>query len=153
MQLDNVGYQDLDMWNNIQKNLLNISNPSKTFTLELIKGFGATNLVHASTMLNPDSIAKDDNKEALMFKAYTWMANLTRRIMNENNLITDKSNGQMEQVFQDTTKNIASLFFNNYSLALDFVSSSFHQQCHPQEVALDMNKAISKIMCDYLNRG
>lgn len=150
MQLNNIGHKDLDIWKNAQKNLLNINNPSDTFTIELVKGFGHNTLASGDKCLTPKILNKSPETEKLMLKTYTWMANLTKRIMNDNHLIEDTKNKQLEKVIKDTTDNLYPIFGRNYYLAIDFVSSAFQKIYHPQEVALDINKSIDEIMHNYL---
>ena len=68
--------------------------------------------------IDPNVYPKQSEKEMLLMKAYTWMADLTKRIMNDNALIKD--NGQFN-VFHKTIANILPLFNGNKILAGEFV--------------------------------
>lgn len=147
MQLNNLKKNDLEIWQSIQRNLFFNNKPSDVFTVEHLNGFGNEMLLLGDRGIDPNVYPKQSEKEMLLMKAYTWMADLTKRIMNDNALIKD--NGQFN-VFHKTIANILPLFNGNKILAGEFVLMSHHPDNHPQPAALEINKAIEKIMFDYL---
>lgn len=149
MQLDNIKKNDLEIWKNIQERLFAVKNPSDIFTVELIEGFGLRTLLIGDKNISPcSSFSQQSEKERLLMQAYTWLAELTKRIMNENNPVKDS--GAFE-VFHKTVANILPLFQNNLKVANEFVLLSSSSDKHPQETAFHINKVIDKIMLDYFS--
>lgn len=146
MQLDNIGKTDLDIWKNIQRKGFSINEPSDVFTVELYEGFGDSNLLIGNKNMDPHLYEEGSKEETLLLKTFTWMADLTKRIMNENNPIVDS--GRFK-VFQDTINNITPLFGYNKGVAQQFVLDSQNPNNNPQEAALEINEGITEIMQDY----
>lgn len=147
MQLDNIGKNDLDIWKNVQERLFGQYKPSDIFTIELIEFFGNRTLLLADKNIDPNKYTKQSSQEMSLMKAYTWMADLMKRVMNENYPVKDK--GTFD-VFHKTIANILPLFHNDFRLANAFVLLAQHPDNHPQESALKISESIDKIMLDYL---
>lgn len=149
MQLDNFGKNDLEIWKNLQQNLFSVKNPSDVFTTELFEGFGKLNLYLGDKSIDPNKY-KNSNKNKFIMEAYTWMADLMKRIMNENHPVKDSG---AFKVFNETVENILPLLENKQKLANDFVLLSQNPKNHPQETAGLIKESINKIMLDYFSKA
>lgn len=147
MQLDNVGKNDLDLWKNFQQKLFGENKPSDILTIQLFQGFGEQLIHLGNKCIDPQLYSEESEKEMNLMKTYTWLADLTKRIMNENKLL---NNRDMYKVFQASFTNILPIMGNNINLVNQFILTSQSPENHPQETALDINENIDKIMQDYL---
>lgn len=147
MQLDNVGKNDLDLWKNFQQKLFEEKKPSDILTIQLFQAFGDHMIHLGNNCIDPNLYSEEPEKEMSLMKSYTWLANLTKRIMNDNKLI---NNRDLYKVFQASFANLLPVMGNNISFANQFVLESQSPENHPQETALDINENIDKIMQNYL---
>lgn len=148
IQLDNIGKNDLDTWNTIQRNLLGEKNPSDVMTIVMRKLFNNHFLLLGEDKdLDPYCVKQGSYEEKMLMKTYTWLSDLTKRIMNDNNLIKDK--GCIETIRMSLI-NILPFSGNDIEATNAFVYQALEPENHPQEEAKIIYDAIDDIMLDYL---
>ncbi len=149
IQLDNIGKSDLDTWKTIQRNLLGEKNPSNVMTIVMRKLFDNHFLLLGENKdLDPNCVKQGSFEESMLMKTFTWLADLTKRIMNDNNLIKDKEG---TEVIKESLVTILPFSGNNITNTNNFVFQALEPENHPQAEAKKINDAIQYIMDDYLS--
>lgn len=149
LQLNNNGHNDLDAWKRIQKNLFNKQTCSDVMTLEHLKNYRLESIYLNNKDFSPKQYGKEGSTlEMEAMKAFTWLANITKRLMNDSHLVKDK---EQANVVCSLITTIIPAFDNNYSAAQAIALDALYKGNHPQEIALEINNAIQKMMLDYFN--
>lgn len=148
MQLNNTKHNDLEIWKEIQTKFLNIKNPSEVFTFEHFMGYDIENISFGGKLINPSSHAQGSLNELNTLKAFTWLANLTKRLANDNSLTNDKDMGIC---LVKTVENLMPVFKDDRALATKFVMDSLQSNIYPQKIAWKVNQSISRIMKHYFD--
>ena len=162
MQLDNAGVRDLQKWQEIQRDVFNVENPTDmiTFTFLSVPGFKDFFWVGDKLLRikqrNADDLFTDGNKK--IFRVYTFIAKLTERIMNDNDwLRIDKNRyvvaanaaNALERIFTDRNNLHTIGYMTPKQLAANIVADSFIREDFPQQNAGIFNHKISEIMDPY----
>ena len=161
MQLDNIGKNDLEIWQNIQRTLLKRENPADYITLSYLDipertGFMWLGNFRLGSNLHKFSHYFGEHVDTL--KSYLFVHDLTERIMNDNSWLK-RDNRQMEvvkQAHRDLTEVFNELTIEefqdhetNKALATDIVANSFIKEDPPQANAGDINHNIYKFIMPF----
>ena len=160
MQLDNIGHKDLERWQEIQRAIFGSRNPSDIITLYCVNN--SANLdncfwINGKNTTVKDKGAKESYTDADMsiFSAYTYIANLTKRIMNDNSkFVNDEENKDRvkKQATEDLIKSMMPKKYKHDGVVECNAAGLVNIACDakylqpPQAVALIVNKKISDIM-------
>ena len=90
MQLDNTKRNDLKIWQNIQKNLLNRTAPKDTITFAIFTFNGIPNFILSNFLLKVPEDQKSTPFENYVLKAFTLIAKLASDIKNKMPIVYDK---------------------------------------------------------------
>lgn len=156
MQLDNIGHNDLDIWHDIQKNALGKEKVSDIITFSCVF---FSNLKHHFwaggqdiTVDGKGAVEKYSSGDMEKFKTFSFIANLTKRLMNENralvydndrDLVVNKARADLSSTFK-----LKKYEYDREAeiLANNLVIKSYMAQEPPQAVAGVINNKISDIM-------
>ena len=156
MQLDNIGHNDLEIWHNIQKNVLGKEKFTDIITFSCVFFSNLKNHFWVGGQdISVDGKSAVENYSSVdmeKFKTFSFIANLTKRLMNENRpLVYDNDR---DLVVNKARADLCSTFkLRKYEydreaeiLANNLVLKSYMQQEPPQAVAGVVNNKISDIM-------
>ena len=93
--------------------------------------------------LTPSEYKKE---EKICLRAYTFLASLTKRMMNTNLSSTDS---EMGKVIKETHKTFTIILRNPHT-AFELINNGLLSLVHFQEIAADLNKTIAKTMHIFL---
>lgn len=150
-QLDNNGTKDLDKWHEILKLFeyegeITSKDDTVIFTYakvpQLEGGIRLNSCALADSGLLNDEYYPDKNKKSTI-KAYQFVANLTKRIMNDNLFNFEyKAMAQVAQGLFEEMKEI----FKDEKTAKDFLIKGTLKLKKEQETAARINRGVQKIM-------
>lgn len=161
MQLDNVGHNDLDLWIDIQKKVL-----KKDTTTDIISfALASSPLMQSHFWLNSKDINIDQLKKSGtysqadmdMFKTFSFIAQLTKRLMNENNTFVHDNN--RPYVLSAARSNLEAMFtarkhsYDNEAaqLANELMLATLFNPQKPQENAGIINIKLNELMKECLS--
>lgn len=149
MRLDNIGKNDLDIWQTLQKNLMNRSFTTDVLTFNIFEQ-GDNNIIgFSSELLDLDEVAQSSEEESLMMKAFTFLASLTDRIKSDFHLIQDDNYRSMAY---ETKADLSDVFLGKKQGAVELdraVWGAFYAKTSPQEIAKNINNKIHDKMMVY----
>ena len=150
-QVDNNGVKDLDKWHEVLKHFDydgDISPKDDTVIFTYARSYGYEPGVRLnscvladSELLNDDTIPENFKKASI--KGYQFIANLTRRIMNDSLFDFEMANvknvavGLYEELFD---------IFKDGKQAMDLLTKGTLKLKKEQKTALCINKGVQKIM-------
>ena len=158
MQLDNIGHNDLEIWQDIQKKVFKKENPSDIISFACIfftnfkKCFWVSGQDISIGNKGMEQYSADDIAK---FKTFSFIANLTKRLMNENGTLV--YNHDRELTANKARNDLTNLFkMKKYVydrdaelLANNLVIGAYLAQEPPQSTAGVVNNKISAIMANH----
>ncbi len=159
MELDNQGVDDLNRWKEVQQdfniprdNMLSIMYSEmpayrSNFILNDKRLFLGEELAAMRDWSEGSRFEKDylrDEKSTL--KAYTFLAELTRRIMNEGMLNRDFG---LKKVLQKCHATLTQIADGNAVMAFNIINHCALRNSPPQKTAFYINKKISQTMMQF----
>lgn len=151
MQLDNVGKADLDIWKNLQNNLMKKDFTTDVITFNVIEYDDMNIAGFSHELLDIDEVKKSSKEESLFLKAFGLIASLTDRIANDTKLITDDNYHPMGY---ETRYNLSDVLFSDKQKSSELdnaVWGAYYNETEPQEHAKNINNIISKKMIKYFS--
>ena len=159
MQLDNIGHNDLEIWHGIQNKVLGIEKPSDIISFACVFFSNLKQCFwvggHDISVEGKGAMEKYNSSDMEKFKAFSYIANLTKRLMNENENIVYNYNREL--VVNKARTDLCNTFkLKKYEydkeaeiLANNIVIKSYVEKEPPQAVAGDVNRKISNIMAKH----
>lgn len=161
MQLDNIGKNDLEIWQNIQKNLLKRDTTTDILTLSYLDipkstGFMWLGDCRLGEGLNKFSHYFGEHVDTL--KSYLFAHDITERIMNDNSWL--KRDNNLMSVVKQAGNDLTAIFNRSEilgledaekskAIAVDIVANSFIKEDPPQANAGDINHNIYKFIMPF----
>ena len=162
MQLDNLGTNDLEKYNEIKQRIPNIQGTDDILALTYTKRHKddvGMLMVNDALMLRGEELSNLENdykqyfssfenyktEERNTMKLHTFLANLTKRIANDNNLGIDidyrKVAFTAHKIFQSIT--------GDATVAFQYLQSVLNKGMPPQRVAQKLNTELTKSMLPF----
>lgn len=148
MQLDNLKHSDLEIWKQIQNKLFGTSQVSDTLCVVATKLKDLPAVISWGNKVTGTKENLAPDKKIIASESYLWLTELTKRIMNENNLIYDDN---LANTMRKTIHEIHPLVKNFQKAFTLVLSSQMPPNNHPQEAALKINQALDPYLIDFLN--
>ena len=165
MQLNNIGKNDLEVWQNIQKNVLNRKNITDIFTFSYLHFPKTQDYMWFGGKLLGDELTKFSKyfgEHADTLKSYIFAHDLTGRIMNDNSwLVRDNKLMDVAKQARDDLNKVfdMNLVFGtgdankNKAMATDIVANTFLKEDAPQANAGEINHDMYKLFLPFLSDG
>ena len=162
MQLDNLGTNDLEKYEELKQKIPNIQDTDDILALTYSKRHkddAGTLMINDAIMLRGEELSDlEDNydkyfssfenykaEEGNTVKLYTFLANLTKRIANDNKLGIDIDYRKVAFTAHKIFNSIAC----NATIAFQYLQQVLNKNMPPQEVAQKLNDEIVKSMLPF----
>lgn len=146
MQLDNIGKNDLEIWQRLQKHITNRDFTTDIITFNLIEQGGKNTLAVSDALIRTENIEPRSEEEKLMIDAYTLAASLTDRIKQDFRINYDENYRAMAY---ETRADLTD-FFSGFGVAeLNRAVFGAYYQDNQQSNATYINDKITEIMLEY----
>lgn len=148
-KLNNIGTPDLDVWHAIQKRFFPNQKLKDVVSVKMfeIEGKNPT-LILNNREIKPSKMEIGNEEEKFGIKAATFIASLTKRIMEDNKIIKDRELPETVETLVDEMYDLIGVdkFTSHYAF-MNIVAKDMP----PQPIAYRMNKATTEIMLDYFS--
>lgn len=151
MQLDNIGKKDLELWQILQKNLMDRNFTTDVVTFNMFEQGDDNVIGFSSTLMDLEEVKPSTEEENIIIKAFTLLASLTDRIKSDFNLKQDENYRPMAY---ETKADLTEVFLGEKQRSAELdraVWGAFYAQTPPQEIAADINNKIHEKMMAYFS--
>lgn len=145
MELDNEGFQDLEKWEYLQKELLHKDKQSDYIVFTQINKNGKNLLTIDNFVLAPESTQMGSKEETMQLKAISFLASLTQRINAAD--FTDE-NQNLHKVLAKVIKYL-SIMLNSFEIGSNLSLLGAKKKVKSYKTAELINSQITKRMINY----